>query len=59
MATYTQHYRPGADVYISSVFKRMLTAGCDVIAGERHSEADTVVLGTPDQYINESLVRLS
>jgi hypothetical protein len=57
-ATYQAHHHAD-DVYISAVFKRMISAGKVVVAGARHSEADTVVLGTPDQYLNESLVRLS
>lgn len=56
-STYRAHYSPG-DVYISSVFKTMIEVGCLVVAGERHSEEDTIVLADPDQYMNTALVRL-
>jgi NDP-sugar pyrophosphorylase family protein len=52
--TYLDHYKP-EDIYITAVYKRMLSQGCKILTGPKHSEDDTVVLGTPAEYINASM----
>lgn len=46
------------DVFISSVFKRMIESGLAVMVGSKHKESDTIVLGTPSDYMNASLALL-
>lgn len=48
---FKKYYMP-EDIYISSIFKRMIDAGEKVIAGDEHRESDTIVLGTPYEYMN-------
>jgi hypothetical protein len=36
----------------------MITRGQRVITGEKHKESDTIVLGTPLEYMNAALVSL-
>lgn len=57
-ATYRAFYMPGPDRYVSEVFKRMIAAGRTVVAGPRHTEADTVVLHSAEEYLNAATVRL-
>ncbi len=57
-ATFTDHYDADEDLYISSVYKRMIGKGCSVITGAKHRESDTIVLGTPLEYMNAALVSL-
>lgn len=40
--------------FISEVYKSMIKNGCDVSIGEVHTEADTIVLGTPEDYLKQS-----
>jgi dTDP-glucose pyrophosphorylase len=54
-ATYRDNYDPEADQYVTSVYKRLITRGRSVLIGPTHSENDTVVLGTPTEYINASI----
>lgn len=56
--TFRRHYDAESDLYISSVYKRMLQAGCSIVTGEKHRESDTIVLGTPIEYMNAALVSL-
>lgn len=42
------------DIYITSIYKRMIEAGEIIMAGECHKESDTIVLGTPSEYLNAS-----
>lgn len=56
-ATYRQHYTDD-DLFISGVYKRMLERGAAVVTGTTHRESDTVVLGTPAEYMNAALVSL-
>jgi dTDP-glucose pyrophosphorylase len=53
---FRKHYDRAADLYISAVYKRLIAAGGRVVIGPKHQESDTVVLGTPAEYINASLV---
>ena len=46
------------DVFISSIFKRMITNGETVIASAKHRENETIVLGAPEEYMNASLTLL-
>ena len=55
--TYRKNYSPD-DIYISSIYKRMITKGDKVVVGQKYKEADTIVLGTPSEYFNASLVNL-
>ena len=52
--TFRKHYA-AADLYISAVYKKLIASGGRVVAGTKHTEADTVVLGTPSEYINASV----
>lgn len=54
--TFREHYVPGEDLYVSSVYKRMIAAGKSVLIGEKHKESDTIVLGTPAEYLNASML---
>lgn len=54
---FKKHYS-SQDIYISSIFKKMISAGESVVAGEKHKERDTIVLGTPEEYINASITLL-
>lgn len=42
------------DIYITSVYKRMVQQKKLVIVGEIYKEMDTIVLGTPYEYLNAS-----
>jgi NDP-sugar pyrophosphorylase family protein len=55
---FQKHYNPDEDLYISSVYKRMIADSCSIITGEKHRESDTIVLGTPVEYMNAALVAL-
>lgn len=57
-AMFAEHYDDSTDLYISAVYKRMITKGKTVITGEKHKESDTIVLGTPLEYMNAALVSL-
>ncbi len=47
------------DTFISSVYKKIIAGGGAVVVGEKHKETDTVVLGTPTEYISASLLTFS
>jgi hypothetical protein len=36
----------------------MITSGESVVASEKHKESETIVLGTPEEYMNASLTLL-
>lgn len=55
---FQHHYNADEDLYISSVYKRMIANGSSIITGEKHRESDTIVLGTPVEYMNAALVAL-
>jgi dTDP-glucose pyrophosphorylase len=46
------------DIYISSIYKRMIEGGEKIASGEEHKELDTIVLGTPLEYMNASSTNL-
>jgi dTDP-glucose pyrophosphorylase len=56
---FREHYVPAEDVYISSVYKRIIARGGSVVVGEKHKEADTIVLSNPTEYIGASLLTFS
>lgn len=45
--------------YISSVYKKMIIDNLSIVIGTNYSESDTIVLGTPDEYINLSKLQLT
>lgn len=55
---FRDHYNADEDLYISSVYKRMLSQGRSIVTGKQFHESDTIVLGTPLEYMNASLVSL-
>ncbi len=56
-ATYRDSYNED-DMYISAVYKRMISRGASILASATHPERDTIVLGTPLEYMNAALVSL-
>ena len=46
------------DLYISSLFARLINDDKNIIASDLHKEDDTIVLGTPMEYINASSTML-
>lgn len=49
--TFKSYYNNG---YISDIYRSMIKDMLIVKTGHKHSELDTIVLGTPDEYINLS-----
>jgi hypothetical protein len=41
-------------VYISTIFNKMIRDGNGVVVGDKYKESDTIVLGSPKEYINAS-----
>lgn len=46
------------DIFISDVIKKSINKKSKVIAGELFNENNTIVLGTPTQYQNNSILML-
>ncbi|MFC1921605.1 sugar phosphate nucleotidyltransferase [Chloroflexota bacterium] len=53
---FEEFYVEHEDIYISSIYKKMIVAGERVIVGEKYSNHHTIVLGTPEEYINASVM---
>lgn len=53
---FSEYYDIDEDIYISSIYKKMIAAGENVIIGKVYSPHDTIVLGTPEEYINASVM---
>ena len=53
---FEKFYEPEVDIYISGIYDKMINAGLSIGVGELHNEHDTVVLGTPEEYINASVM---
>lgn len=53
-----RRYATPQDVFVSSVFKRMIESGLSVMASSKHKESDTIVLSTPSDFMNASLALL-
>jgi|GEM_PF-1569036 len=51
-------YASTEDVYISSVFKKMILDGKTILASNKHNGKETIVLGYPAEYMNASLTLL-
>ncbi|WP_216178931.1 hypothetical protein [Polynucleobacter sp. 80A-SIGWE] len=49
--TFLKYYKP-EDLYISSIYKKMIEGRESIIASREHKEVDTIVLGTPFEYMN-------
>lgn len=56
--TVADNYDHEQDVYISAIYKRMIGKGLSIRSSDKHHESDTVVLGTPSEYMNAALVAL-
>ena len=50
-----QKFAQVEDIYISAVFKKLIGANYTVVVGAKHKEVDTIVLGTPAEYMNASV----
>ncbi len=57
LCTFKKYATPD-DIFISSLFKRMIANGELIVSSERYSESETIVLGTPEEYMNASLTLL-
>lgn len=42
------------DIFVSDIYKRMLQRNIPIIAGPPYTEKNTIVLGTPEQYLKAS-----
>lgn len=51
-------YAAQDDIYISSMFKRMIMNGENISVSNKHKESETIVLGTPVQYMNSSFTMI-
>ena len=40
--------------YISEIYKEMIQKNCNIQVGDAHNETDTIVLGTPQDYLKHS-----
>ena len=45
--------------YISSTYKKMVVDNLSIVTETKHNEFDTIVLGTPNEYINLSKLKLT
>ena len=54
---FKEYSLPG-DVFISSILNRMIMSGESVVASKNYKQKDTIVLGTPEEYLNASLTLL-
>lgn len=48
------NYYNGGQKYISEIYKEMIADGKDIRIGSVHTETDTIVLGTPQDYLKHS-----
>jgi len=55
--TFLDYYQ-SSDVFISDVLQRMISGDLRVVKGPVHAESDTIVLGTPAEYMNASLTSM-
>jgi hypothetical protein len=42
--------------YISDIYKEMITKKSSIVASNLHSSEDTIVLGTPSEYLDKSSI---
>ena len=52
--TFEKNYIHKKDLYISSIYETMIQNGLSISVSSLHLELDTVVLGTPEEYLNAS-----
>jgi len=45
--------------FLSSIYRKMIDDGCEVVISRQYQESDTIVLGTPFEYMNASLTHLN
>ena len=50
---FLDYYREG-QIYISEIYKAMIADGKDICIGKAYDEKDTIVLGTPQDYLKHS-----
>ena len=53
---FNNFYDDSDDLYISDIYKRMIDEGQQIIISDVNNENDTIVLGTPAEYLNSSYV---
>jgi NDP-sugar pyrophosphorylase family protein len=58
-SVFKKNYSAADDVYISSVYKKIIAGGGSVVVSEKHKEADTIVLSNPTEYVGASLLTFS
>jgi hypothetical protein len=51
--TFNEFYDDEVD-YISDIYKNMIKSGSKVAISKRYNESDTVVLGTPSEYLTKA-----
>jgi NDP-sugar pyrophosphorylase family protein len=49
-----EYFYRADDIYIASIYKRMVEQERKIVVGDIHKEIDTIVLGTPFDYLNAS-----
>ncbi len=55
VSLFKKYYKKG---YISDIYKNMINESLSITTGIRYNELNTVVLGTPDEYMNLSKIHL-
>ena len=55
---FKKNFKTDQTSYISSIYENMLANNLNIAVSNSHHEDDTVVLGTPEEYFNASLVCL-
>ena len=53
---FNNFYDDSNDLYISDVYKRMIDEGQQILISDVYDENDTIVLGTPTDYLNSSYI---
>ena len=53
---FNKYYDDSNDLYISDIYKRMIDDGQEIIISDVNNENDTIVLGTPTEYLNSSYI---
>jgi NDP-sugar pyrophosphorylase family protein len=51
-------YANNNDIFISSIFRKMIEDDQFILASKKHKEDSTIVLGTPEEYLNASQISL-
>ena len=53
---FIKYYDDSNDIYISDIYKRMINQGQKILISDVYDENDTIVLGTPVEYLNSSYI---